>query len=123
MIFNYKTDTYVKTTNNGFNLGGGISFTGYVGSGSLAKGKYLFWGLLDNSDSGTYYIIFDMSTQQFVGQGTKQGSRYNTNVNLAWDCFHPDTYLPALITHLGTVAGKRSICGKEARYSGDKNIR
>lgn len=105
MIFNYKTDTYVTTlTNNGFNLGGGISFTGYVGSGSLAKGKYLFWGLLDNSDSGTYYIIFDMSTQQFVGQGTKQGSRYNTNVNLAWDCFHPDTYLPALIYSSGSLS-------------------
>jgi len=102
MIFNYKTDTYVTTlTHSGFSAGSGsgIDLTRYVGSGSLARGKYLFWGLLDYSDSGTYFLIFDMSTQQFAGFGTKQWSSYYNYMNLAWDHFHPDMYLPAGISN------------------------
>ncbi len=98
MIFNYKTDTYVTTlTHNGFSAGSGsgIDLTTGVQSGSLVKGKYLLWGLMDNSTSGTYFVIFDMSAQQFIGFGTKQWSIGSSYMNLAWDYFHPDMYLPA----------------------------
>ena len=107
MIFNYKTDTYVNTlTQYGFNAGAGsgIALTGYVGSGSLVKNKYLFWGFMDNADAGTYFNIFDMSTQQFVGFGIKQWSIYGSYMNLAWDYFHPDMYLPAAIGNNGVLS-------------------
>lgn len=101
MIFNYKTDTHVTTLiHNGFSGGSssGIDLTGSVQSGSLAKGKYLFWGLADSSSSGTYFVVFDMSIQQFVAFGIKQWSVYGSSyMNLAWDYFHPDMYLPASV--------------------------
>ena len=107
MIFNYKTDTFVTTlTHSGFNAGAGsgLVFNSYVGTGSLVKGKYLFWGFFDNSDAGTYYVIFDMSTRQFVGLGMKQGSTYNNYANLAWDYYYPDMYIPAILDSSGILA-------------------
>lgn len=107
MIFNYKTDAFIATlTHSGFNggSGSGLVLNSYVGTGSLAKGKYLFNGFFDNSDPNTYYTIFDMSAQQFVGLGTKQGSTYSSNwQNLAWDYFNPDMYVPAIIDSSGAL--------------------
>ena len=107
MIFNYKTDTYVTTlTHNGFSSGGaGIDLSTSVDYGSLVKGKYLFWGLTYSSGGGRYFVVFDMSTQQFVGFGVAQWSIYGSSyMNLAWDYFHPDMYLPASIPNNGVLS-------------------